>query len=52
MNKARFHNSDKTKKLIESVYFSILHLPLYSLDLNPIKKKWGFVKKIILQYDG
>lgn len=44
MDNATFHKSKKTKELIESVGCSILFLPPYSPDLNPIEKFWANLK--------
>ncbi|GAJ45944.1 hypothetical protein HE1_00852 [Holospora elegans E1] len=38
MDNASFHKSKKSRELIESVKCSIIFLPPYSLDLNPIEK--------------
>ncbi|ETZ07617.1 hypothetical protein P618_200179 [Holospora obtusa F1] len=38
MNNAVFHQSQRTKELIESVGCQLIFLPLYSPDLNPIEK--------------
>jgi transposase len=37
MDKASFHRSPKTKELIASVGCTLIYLPPYSPDLNPIK---------------
>jgi transposase len=47
MDNASFHKSQKTKELIESVGCSILFLPPYSPDLNPIEKFWANMKRWI-----
>ena len=38
MDNAAFHKSQKTKELIESVGCTLIFLPPYSPDLNPIEK--------------
>ncbi|WP_373279892.1 transposase [Holospora elegans] len=38
MDDASFHKSKRSKELIESVKCSIIFLPPYSSDLNPIEK--------------
>lgn len=45
MDNASFHKSQKSKELIESVGASILFLPPYSPDLNPIEIFWANLKK-------
>ena len=47
MDNASFHKSQKTQKLIESVNCSVLFLPPYSPDLNPIEKFWANMKRWI-----
>ncbi|MGL9725909.1 MAG: transposase [Wolbachia sp.] len=37
LDNASFHNSVRTKELIENVGCKILFLPIYSTDLNPIE---------------
>ncbi|WP_084601502.1 transposase [Suttonella ornithocola] len=43
---AAFHKRESTKEHIENAGHQILWLPAYSLDLNPIEKKWAKVKHI------
>lgn len=56
MDNARFHKSDKVKKLIEKAGCYLLYLPPYSPDLNPIEHKWFEIKnkmrKYLKRYDG
>lgn len=49
MDNAAFHKSEKVIKLVESVGCSILFLPPYSPDLNPIEKFWANMKRWIKQ---
>ena len=49
MDNAAFHKSVKAKELIESVGCSIIFLPPYSPDLNPIEKFWANMKRWIKQ---
>ena len=44
MDNINFHKNPKVKKLIESVGCSIMFLPTYSPDLNPIEHYWFKVK--------
>ena len=47
LDNATFHKSNKVKDLIESVGCSIIFLPPYSPDLNPIEKFWAHMKRWI-----
>lgn len=49
MDNASFHKSQKTKELIESVGCSVIFLPPYSPDLNPIEKFRANMKRWIKQ---
>ncbi len=40
MDNARFHKSPQTKELIEAAGCTLLFLPPYSPDLNPIEHRW------------
>jgi len=44
LDNASFHKSPESKKIIEAVGCSILFLPPYSPDLNPIEKFWANMK--------
>lgn len=44
LDNATFHKSEKTRRLIENVGCSLLFLPPYSPDLNPIEKFWAWFK--------
>ena len=54
LDNAAFHKSDKTRKLIEDAGCTLLFLPSYSPDLNPIEKFWAWfkahIRKIILNF--
>jgi transposase len=41
---ASFHQSPEFKKLIESAGCTLIYLPTYSPDLNPIEKWWAKLK--------
>ena len=45
MDNAPFHRREDIKELIEQAGHTILWLPAYSPDLNPIEKVWAWVKK-------
>lgn len=44
LDNASFHKSAKTKELIEAAGCTLLYLPPYSPELNPIEKTWANVK--------
>ena len=44
LDNATFHKSEKTKKLIENSGCTLLFLPPYSPDLNPIEVFWANLK--------
>lgn len=44
LDNATFHKSEKTRRLIESAGCTLLFLPPYSPDLNPIEKFWAWFK--------
>lgn len=44
LDNARFHQSAKTRTLIESAGCKLLFLPAYSPDLNPIEEWWAILK--------
>jgi transposase len=46
MDNASFHKSKETRKLIEDAGHTLLYLPPYSPDFNPIEKKWAQAKHI------
>ena len=45
LDNASFHKSKRTQELIESVGCTIIFLPPYSPDLNPIEKFWANLKQ-------
>jgi len=45
MDNASFHQSQKTKELIESMDCKVILLPPYSIDLNSIEKFWANMKR-------
>jgi transposase len=47
LDNASFHNSIKTRELIESAGCKVLYLPPYSPDLNPIEKVWANFKRAL-----
>lgn len=47
MDNATFHKSSDTRKIIEEAGCSLLFLPPYSPDLNPIEKYWANLKRKI-----
>ena len=47
LDNATFHKSQRTRELIESVGCTVIFLPPYSPDLNPIEKFWANMKRWI-----
>ena len=45
MDNARFHQSNKTRELIESAQCLLLFQPAYSPDLNKIEPQWANLKQ-------
>lgn len=45
MDNATFHKRQDTKNIIEKAGHTILFLPPYSPDLNPIEQKWAHLKR-------
>ena len=52
MDNATFHKSVDMVKALESGGHTLLYLPAYSPDLNPIEKKWAQVKAIRRKIGG
>ena len=46
MDNASFHHGMNMKQALESAGHTLLYLPPYSPDLNPIEKKWAQAKAI------
>jgi hypothetical protein len=46
MDNATFHKSEETKLLLENNGHTLLYLPPYSPDFNPIEHKWAQAKKL------
>jgi transposase len=46
MDNASFHKGQEMQKIIEDAGHTLLYLPPYSPDLNPIEKKWAQAKHI------
>lgn len=47
MDNASFHKGDAIKKLIEKAGCTLIYLPAYSPDLNPIEHYWHSIKNYI-----
>jgi transposase len=45
MDNASFHKQQRTRELIEEASCTLLFLPPYSPDLNPIEKFWANFKR-------
>lgn len=50
LDNATFHKSEKTKTLIENAHCTLLFLPPYSPDLNPIETFWANLKSKIREF--
>lgn len=46
MDNATFHKSEDMKISLENAGHTLLYLPPYSPDLNPIEKKWAQAKAV------
>jgi transposase len=46
MDNAAFHKGAKMKQALKEAGHTLLYLPPYSPDLNPIEHKWAQAKKI------
>ncbi len=46
MDNDAFHKGQKMQKILEDSGHTLLYLPPYSPDLNPIEKKWAQAKHI------
>lgn len=46
MDNATFHKGEAMKQSIQKAGHTLLYLPPYSPDLNPIEKKWAHAKAI------
>jgi len=46
MDNAIFHKSQKTQELIRQAGCSLLFLPPYSPELNPIEQTWANLKRL------
>lgn len=44
MDNAAFHKHPDTRRLIENAGHTLLYLPPYSPDLNPIEHRWAQLK--------
>ena len=49
MDNASFHKSSRIKELIESKGCTLLYLPPYSPERNPIEKYWSILRKKVKQ---
>ena len=46
MDNAAFHKHPTTRALIEAAGHTLLYLPPYSPDLNPIEQRWAQLKAL------
>jgi transposase len=47
MDNASFHKNKKTREIIEAGGCTLVYLPPYSPDLNPIERFWSWLKRKI-----
>ena len=52
MDNATFHKGSDMKRMIEEAGHTLLYLPPYSPDLNPIEKKWAQAKALRRRIGG
>ena len=56
LDNATFHRKEKVRELANRAGCSVLFLPPYSPDLNPIENFWAWLKRVmcdtLLQYQG
>lgn len=52
MDNATFHKGSDMKRMIEEAGHTLLYLPPYSPDLNPIEKKWAHAKALRRRIGG
>jgi transposase len=50
MDNAAFHKHPTTRKIIEDAGHTLLYLPPYSPDLNPIEHRWATLKALRRRY--
>ena len=50
LDNASYHKSEDLLKLFHSHKISLIYLPPYSPDLNPIEKLWGTIKQYLRSY--
>jgi len=51
LDNASWHKSPKVLELLARKKCKVLFLPPYSPDLNPIEQYWGWMKKVIVNYN-
>ena len=47
LDNARFHHGGQIQALVEKAGCSLLYLPPYSPDLNPIELAWSYLKNLV-----
>ena len=50
LDNATYHNNKKIKEIVANSNITLIFLPPYSPELNPIEKLWDSVKKCLKSY--
>ncbi|MGL4757923.1 MAG: transposase, partial [Patescibacteria group bacterium] len=50
LDNATYHNNNRVKELVKNSNITLIFLPPYSPELNPIERLWGSVKKHLRNY--
>lgn len=47
LDNARIHHGGRIEQMVTAAGCSVLYLPPYSPDLNPIELSWGWIKRFV-----
>ena len=50
LDNATYHNNRRVKELFKDSNITLMFLPPYSPELNPIEKLWGTIKRYLRSY--